>query len=150
MAGAMRSAAVTPVRGGSDRTVNLRVEFGCCAEQGPRPRAALIWGRPADRWRKTDTPGAAGAPAPPPPFGHDQGVAESVLLVDDNARFRTRAKRLLEANGFAVVAEAADGASALEAARGHRPAVVLLDVQLPDMSGLEVAERLCREPGAPA
>jgi CheY-like chemotaxis protein len=78
------------------------------------------------------------------------GMAHSVLIVDDNARFRSRARRWLEASGFAVVAEAADGATALEAVRNHRPAVVLLDVQLPDMSGLSVADRLTREPDPPA
>src|SRR5215212_10529673 len=74
----------------------------------------------------------------------------AVLIVDDNARFRERARCWLEADGYVVVAEAADGASALEAARRHRPNVVLLDVGLPDMSGLSVAERLTREPGRPA
>jgi len=69
---------------------------------------------------------------------------------DDNARFRSRAKRWLEASGFAVVAEATDARSAVEAARQHRPAVVLLDVELPDMSGLSVAARLTREPDPPA
>ena len=73
-----------------------------------------------------------------------------VLIVDDNARFRVRARRRLEADGYSVVGEAADGASALEAARLHRPAVVLLDVGLPDMSGLSVAESLAREPEPPA
>ena len=77
-------------------------------------------------------------------------MAGSVVIVDDNARFRTRARRWLEASGFAVVAEAADGRSALEATREHRPAVVLLDVELPDMSGISVADRLAREPDPPA
>jgi DNA-binding NarL/FixJ family response regulator len=74
----------------------------------------------------------------------------AVLIVDDNARFRARARRWLEADGYAVVAEAADGASALEAAGRHRPDVVLLDIGLPDVSGLTVAERLARGPEAPA
>jgi DNA-binding NarL/FixJ family response regulator len=77
-------------------------------------------------------------------------VAGSILIVDDNARFRSRARRWLEAAGFAVVGEAADGRSAIQATREHRPAVVLLDVELPDMSGLTVAARLSREPDAPA
>jgi DNA-binding NarL/FixJ family response regulator len=80
----------------------------------------------------------------------DARVEGTVLIVDDNARFRVRARQRLEADGYAVVAEAADGASALEAARRHRPDVVLLDVGLPDMSGLSVAERLSREPDGPA
>jgi DNA-binding NarL/FixJ family response regulator len=79
----------------------------------------------------------------------DRGMP-SLLIVDDNARFRVRARRWLEADGYDVVAEAADGASALEAARSHHPDVVLLDVGLPDMSGFRVAERLAREPCAPA
>ena len=77
-------------------------------------------------------------------------MARAVLIVDDNARFRERARRCLEDGGFSVVAEAADGASAIEAVRSRRPAVVLLDVQLPDMSGLSVADRLGREPDPPA
>jgi DNA-binding NarL/FixJ family response regulator len=77
-------------------------------------------------------------------------MAGSVLIVDDNPRFRARAKRWLEASGFAVIAEAADGRSALEAAREHRPAVVLLDVELPDMSGLSVAAWLASQAEPPA
>lgn len=77
-------------------------------------------------------------------------VALGVLLVDDNARFRERARRMLEAGGYRVLAEASDGASALECVRSHRPDLVLLDVQLPDMSGVTVAEQLAREPDPPA
>jgi DNA-binding NarL/FixJ family response regulator len=74
----------------------------------------------------------------------------TVLIVDDNARFRVRARRLLEAAGYTVVAEAADGATALGAARRHRPLLVLLDIGLPDMSGLSVAEQLARGRHAPS
>jgi len=78
------------------------------------------------------------------------GVSGAVLIVDDNPRFRSRARRCLENAGYDVVAEAADGAQALEAARRHRPAAVLLDIRLPDRSGLEVAERLGGESRPPA
>ena len=77
-------------------------------------------------------------------------MASTVVIVDDNAGFRARARRWLDTGGFEVVAEAADGRSAVDAVRRHRPGVVLLDVQLPDVSGLDVAERLAREPDAPA
>jgi DNA-binding NarL/FixJ family response regulator len=77
-------------------------------------------------------------------------VPTRVLIVDDNARFRSRARRWLEGDGYEIVAEAADGASALEEARRRRPDVVLLDIELPDMSGLSLAERLAREPDPPA
>jgi DNA-binding NarL/FixJ family response regulator len=80
----------------------------------------------------------------------DAGMRGAVLIVDDNARFRVRARRSLEADGYVVVAEASDGASALDAVPRHRPDVVLLDIGLPDMSGLEVAERLTDAPDAPA
>ena len=77
-------------------------------------------------------------------------MTPAVLIVDDNARFRERARRTLEADGYTVVGEADDGASALKAARRIRPDVVLLDVGLPDMSGLTVAERLTGQPAGPA
>lgn len=78
----------------------------------------------------------------------DAGVA-SILIVDDDQRFRGIARRLLESEGFDVVGEAHDGETALEAARELEPDVVLLDVQLPGIDGLQVAERLA-EQGGPA
>jgi DNA-binding NarL/FixJ family response regulator len=66
----------------------------------------------------------------------------TVLIVDDHSSFRATARTLLEAEGFEVVGEAVSGESALEAVARLRPDVVLLDVQLPDMDGFEVASRL--------
>ena len=68
----------------------------------------------------------------------------SVLIVDDHPSFRASARALLEAEGFEVVGEASDGESALEAADTLHPDVVLLDVQLPDRTGFEVAAQLMR------
>jgi DNA-binding NarL/FixJ family response regulator len=65
-----------------------------------------------------------------------------VLIVDDHDAFRATARRWLTAGGFDVVGEAADGAQALEAVTRLRPDVVLLDVQLPDSNGFEIAARL--------
>ncbi len=65
-----------------------------------------------------------------------------MLIVDDHASFRTVARRLLSADGFDVVGEAADGAGAISAARDLLPDVVLLDVQLTDTDGFAVAEVL--------
>ncbi len=73
-----------------------------------------------------------------------------MLIVDDHAGFRRHARRLLESEGFTVVGEAADGASAVVATRSLRPKFVLLDVLLPDTDGFTVAERLADEPDAPA
>ena len=66
----------------------------------------------------------------------------TVLIVDDHDGFRSFAKELLEAEGFEVVGEAADAASALAAAARLRPEVVVLDIQLPGIDGFEVAARL--------
>jgi DNA-binding NarL/FixJ family response regulator len=66
----------------------------------------------------------------------------SVLIVDDHRSFRVSARRLLEAEGFAVVGEARDGQGAIAAAAQLQPDLVLLDVQLPDVDGFEVAKRL--------
>jgi DNA-binding NarL/FixJ family response regulator len=68
-----------------------------------------------------------------------------VLIVDDHAGFRSAARALLEDAGFEVVGEAVDGAAAVAAVRALRPAIVLLDVQLPDLDGFAVAERLAEE-----
>jgi DNA-binding NarL/FixJ family response regulator len=77
-------------------------------------------------------------------------VVPTVLIVDDHAGFRDAATSLLEAEGFHVVGTAADGVQALsEAARLH-PDIVLLDIQLPELDGFVVAERLAVEPEAPA
>lgn len=62
--------------------------------------------------------------------------------MDDHAPFRDSARRLLDAEGFAVVGEAEDGADALRLVEELRPEIVLLDVQLPDFDGFEVARRL--------
>lgn len=78
------------------------------------------------------------------------GVAERVLIVDDHAEFRELARALLEADGFEVVGEAADGAATLVAVELVRPDVVLLDVQLPDVNGFEVARVLCARENGPA
>lgn len=69
----------------------------------------------------------------------------TILIIDDDARFRTQARDLLEADGFVVIGEAIDGASGLEAARSLRPDLVLLDVGLPGLDGFEVARVLATD-----
>ncbi len=79
-----------------------------------------------------------------------RAVAQTVLIVDDHPSFRAAARLLLEAEGYAVVGEAPDGASALRAAVALEPDLVLLDVNLPDLDGFAVAERLTADGGGPA
>ena len=70
--------------------------------------------------------------------------ARRVLLVEDQADLADSLRLLLERRGHTVEC-ACDGGSALEAAARFAPEVVLLDIGLPDMSGLEVARRLREE-----
>ena len=78
-----------------------------------------------------------------------QGVSVSptVLIVDDHAGFRRVAREILEADGYRVIAESATGYDALEAAARVRPELVLLDVGLPDIDGVEVAGLLTAADG---
>ena len=72
-----------------------------------------------------------------------------VLLADDHPVFRQGLRVLLEDLGVDVVAEAADGEQALALALEHRPDVVLMDVQMPVLTGIEATRRLlATEPDA--
>ena len=81
---------------------------------------------------------AAGHTAQSTAVCHDPDVSRTVLIVDDHPSFRASARAMLESEGFEVVGEAANGAAALDAVRSLEPGLVLLDVQLPDMSGFDV------------
>jgi DNA-binding NarL/FixJ family response regulator len=78
-----------------------------------------------------------------------RGMRRTVLIVDDHEDFRRSAGALLAAEGFRVVGTAANGSSALAAVERLNPDVVLLDVQLPDIDGFAVAERLAARPAPP-
>ena len=77
-------------------------------------------------------------------------MTRTVLIVDDHEEFRRRARKLLEADGLRVVGEAANGVSGIAEAARLRPGVVLLDIQLPDIDGFEVAARLASHAHPPA
>jgi DNA-binding NarL/FixJ family response regulator len=72
-------------------------------------------------------------------------MAVRTLIVDDHPTFRSLASDLLESEGFEVIGESGDGTSGIEAAISLRPDLILLDVQLPDINGFEVVERLRAE-----
>lgn len=80
----------------------------------------------------------------------DEDMRPTLLIVDDHAGFRSLARRLFSSGGFDVIGEAADGHSAVTAARRLRPDVVLLDIQLPDIDGFEVLTRLRDRSAGPA
>jgi DNA-binding NarL/FixJ family response regulator len=76
-------------------------------------------------------------------------MGRTVLIVDDHEAFRRSASALLEAEGFHVVGQAADGPEAVAQAERLRPEVVLLDIQLPGIDGFAVAEHLAALRQAP-
>jgi len=69
------------------------------------------------------------------------------LIVDDEEDMRFLVRAVIEAanNGLRVSGEACDGEQALASWREHRPDIVVLDHRMPDMTGLEVAERILAE-----
>jgi two-component system cell cycle response regulator DivK len=68
----------------------------------------------------------------------------TVLYVEDNYHNRRLVRKILESRGYQVL-EAEDGVSGLEAIRAHRPPLVLMDISLPDMDGLQVVAAMRSE-----
>ena len=68
-----------------------------------------------------------------------------VLIVDDHAVVRSGLRRLLEEEGFEVVAEAGDMRTAVFEARAHKPDVILMDVVMPGESGIEATPAVLKE-----
>ncbi|MBE9158007.1 response regulator [Nodosilinea sp. LEGE 06152] len=71
--------------------------------------------------------------------------SETILHIDDNEANRYIVRRILQNAGFAVV-EAATGSAGLEAIAHHQPALVILDVKLPDLNGFEVCRQIKSDP----
>ena len=69
----------------------------------------------------------------------------NVLLVDDHELVRTGIRRILDdVRGFKVVGEAKDGEAAVQFCRQHTPNIVLMDMNMPGMGGLEATKKICR------
>ena len=78
------------------------------------------------------------------PVGGDMSVSDKgrVIIADDHGLFRQGLRQLLETEGYVVAAEATSGDEALTAVAEHQGCVLLLDIAMPGMNGLEVARRL--------
>ena len=72
-------------------------------------------------------------------------MQKTVLVVEDNELNMKLFNDLLEAHGYKVV-QTRDGLSALEIARKHMPDLILMDIQLPEVSGIEVTKWLKEDP----
>lgn len=76
-------------------------------------------------------------------------MSTRILLADDHPLFRRGLREVLEAGGFIVVAEAGDGETALEAIREQRPDIVIVDISMPGLDGLELIARAGRSAEPP-
>ena len=72
-------------------------------------------------------------------------MAKTVLIVEDNELNMKLFHDLLEAHGYFIVGTRS-GVEAIELARTHRPDLILMDIQLPEVSGLEVTKRIKDDP----
>jgi two-component system, NarL family, invasion response regulator UvrY len=85
---------------------------------------------------------------PRPAERHPRPVA--VLTVDDQAVFRKVARDVIDATpGFETVGEAGSGEEALALVASKAPELVLMDIRMPEMDGVETARRICRSDPAP-
>ncbi|HEY3253832.1 MAG TPA: ATP-binding protein, partial [Polyangiaceae bacterium] len=81
------------------------------------------------------------AAAPAAPAVHERAAQRRILIIDDEPLIRVQLQHVLESQGYAVI-EAASGADGLAALEREAPCAVVLDVTLPDLSGIEVLRRI--------
>ena len=103
---------------------------------GIRERIRAQWSRDRELWWRHPFPG--GEPA----LGSCQ-MAVRVLVVDDHEPFRRAARAVIEETaGFELAGEAADGEASIAAAKSLHPDIVLMDINLPGINGLDATRRI--------
>lgn len=99
-----------------------------------------------ERWKWYGLPAHDGrAKRYTPEWGHGRRMAKTVLIVEDNDLNMKLFHDLLEAHGYATI-QTKDGMEAMKLAREKRPDLILMDIQLPEISGLEVTKWLKEDP----
>jgi two-component system cell cycle response regulator DivK len=104
-------------------------------QRGRKNPARTTETRPAMSWNVSVSAGSMRTPDAVP------AMPKRVLIVEDNELNMKLFNDLLEANGYQVI-QTRDGLSALDLARKHRPDLILMDIQLPEVSGIEVTKWL--------
>jgi DNA-binding NarL/FixJ family response regulator len=72
-------------------------------------------------------------------------MPETILIADDHRLLREGLRALLEREGFQVVAEADNGRSAVKLAKQLQPDIVITDIAMPDLNGVEATRQICAE-----
>jgi two-component system CheB/CheR fusion protein len=124
--------------------VELHGGWIMASSAGPGQGSQLRVGLPLLRIRPTEAPVPEPEPTAQPPKPASAAEGELILVADDNGDAAWGLAKLLELSGFRAVL-ARSGEEALLMAEQHRPAVALLDIGMPDLTGHDVARQLRKE-----
>src|SRR5215203_3265925 len=157
LVGAWRSPVAhrygVPVVGGSNP---LAPTLSPRQARATRGRCVVISGFHGGGWAVVRYPWPARQPRRPetlrtPPMSESPGATRAwrVLIADDESLIRLDLREMLTELGYDVIGEAGDGRAALDLSRKLQPDIVIMDIKMPELDGISVAEELTREKIAP-